>query len=1235
MLVNLLVLGLCLALVIGLAVRVRQLHNALSTQSRQSMASEHAYTCMDAMINAMSRAVLVLNARGDVVWANAAAITLFKFKEAQPPYTEVRECFDAHTATVILGLLEAGPAEVSHSGKFLPDVPAGSFATAGGVPLSLNLDYLPVGVNDGQFMVIAQEISSSLRRKAVFEQVDQCLRGFLDVTDAAMVYCDAAHKVQMASRLFSKRFGLNHEEVVGQALSCIFDEADFQRITKAIEQSHETKGPVRVAAPAETNELILQIVQVSDVPGYYLLWLPADAESAQNLAPDPSGEEVTVSAGQGDGGSVNTAAQPKTFMAYQAFYHRLRYALDNLNIGVWEYQIPENRLIWDDRMYKMYDLERKDFAADYEAWASALLPEDFERSTQLVKHCIENKVPFKTTFRVPQRDGGIRMISADANIIYDDQGQALRMIGTNVDITEKHALEQAYQKALQEARALAMQRSTFMATMSHELRTPLNGVLGMLEMLLQSRLNIEQTNKVRIAQKSAESLLALLHDVLEISTLNAAQVVLAEQPFDLRRLIGDFSQSVAFAVEEEGLTLVVDAADIMQSAVVGDPDRIRQVLTNLVGNAKKFTRTGEIILRCTTQRDADVIALKIAVIDTGVGIDAETIEKIFDPFYQGDSSSTREFGGAGLGLSVCKSLCELMGGDITVESAQGQGAIFHVSVMLKPNPSVADPLPGALDYLDGRRILLVLENAAARLAVRRQLEQWGAIVAEASTGAEARQVVSAIDTWHSHCKTSAYDVALIERHLPDYSGPELVKHLREWGLSLSAPIVLCGAMLEMQDSRVLAEWGVAAYLPTPVAPIMLQETLATLLMSLPRAASTQHPDQQHSNKLPHAGTASEDSSGDSAQANGLIEEAQKPNQGDGQAQNNVPTLGNISAPTPEEVQLSYWMEPLNWPTDLQVLIVEDNEVNQEIVLLFLQEIGIEGIVAANGKEALTCLQTATQNNKPIHVIFMDCQMPEMDGYDATRAIRAGQAGNQYKNIPIIALTANALSGDREKCLAVGMDDYLSKPVAVEDFYARLAHWSGSANDFKSKTAEQVLTVSDPVFPVQPASLDNRFQEALSRVEYEHLMVWDKASAIDVMGSEEVLAQLVRVFCDRKNERLQKILFSFSHQDYESLAVSMHSLKGSADQLMGCQLAGYAAAIKAAALAHDQHSCEALRQDFIRSFERLESAFEQYLDLHDTLPKHPKIVMPEQDAGADAGPGLDPDLGSDAKNRANG
>lgn len=1289
MLVNIFVVGLCCALVGFLAVKIRRLHKALGAQSLQTMAAERAEARLHTMMNAMSRAVLLLNGEGDVVWANSAAMKLFRFNRSRAPYPDVRACFNEHTAVVILGLLKAGPAEVVHSGRLLPDVPAGSFATAAHVPLSLNLDHLPTAVNDGQFMLIAQDISTSVRRKEAFQQVDQCLRGLLNAPGMVMAFCDQSQKVQAASQAFSSLFGANLEEIIGQPLSRFFSAGDVKRINAAFAQAEETGGPIHLAAPAaerdadndnhsdsdsdSDSDLVLKIALAPDLAGYYLLWISRSVEGVQltdfsfstsetssdasddvlpnishdradeitdedtgGVLPNTESENLTGSSSEAEDARLETAPLPDSPEAFQTAFHRLRYALDNLKVGVWEYQIPENHLIWDDQMYKMYDLHRADFAADYEAWASALLPEDFERSTQLVAHCIENRVPFKTTFRVAQHDGTSRMISADADIIYDDQGQALRMIGTNVDITEKHALEQAHQRALEEARALAMQRSSFMATMSHELRTPLNGVLGMLEMLLQSRLTIEQTNKVRIAQRSAESLLALLHDVLEISTLNAGQVVLAKQPFNVRRLIGDFAQSVAFAVEEKGLTLVLDAADIMQSAVLGDPDRIRQVLTNLVGNAKKFTRAGEIILRCATQANGGQIQLKVSVIDTGVGIKSEYIDKIFDPFYQADSSTTREFGGAGLGLSVCKNLCELMGGDITVESASGQGAIFHLSAVLAPDPSVNEALPGPIGFLHSRRILAVLENAAARLAVRRQLEQWGAIVAEATTGAEARQVISAIDTWHSQAKLPAYDVVLVDRHLTDFTGPELTKKLREWGLPLTAPVLLCGPMTEMQDSRVLSEWGVAGYLSTPVAPIMLEQTLNAVLGSLPAAvagvadadggihaqnvkASDQFQPLNNAPK-PTPGTAT-GSQGD--------QQTVHPQQHSAPLAEEQPNSLTEDLPVSEEEQLSYWMAPENWRPDLQVLIVEDNEVNQEIVLLFLQEIGMEATVANNGKEALTCLQEAANLSKPIHVIFMDCQMPEMDGYDATRAIRAGEAGNQYKNIPIIALTANALSGDREKCLAAGMDDYLSKPVAVEDFYARLAHWSGSAGDLKSETVVEAPAPTGPVMPVVPQALDNRFQEALARVEYEHLMIWDKAAAIEAVGSEEILAQLVRVFCDRKNERLQKILFSFSQQDYETLAVSMHSLKGSADQLMGCQLAGCAASVKAAALAHDQGSCEALRSGFIRSFERLETAFENYLGLHDALPRHPHIDFPNPAEPTDSASGELPDSPADS------
>lgn len=1209
--IYILVLGVCLALMGFLAVKVRRLHNALGAQSLQTVSAERAEARMHAMMDAMSRAVLLLTADGDLVWANATAVKLFNFARNHPPYPDIRFCFNEHTSAVIIGLLRAGPAEVAHSGRLLPDVPAGSFATAGGVPLSLNLDHLPTPVSDGQYMLIAQDISASVRRKVAFEQTERYQRALLDTPGFAMAYCNEQHKVLAASQRFSQIYGDSSEEVVGQPVSRFFRESNLRVILAAFAEVYASKGAVVVALDGAEQadhagahrSIKVKISWSANPTGFCLLWL---SESVTN---------------HGDASLVNVVGEREPIGDLATVVeerNRLRYALDNLQVGVWEYQIPENRLIWDDQMYKLYDLKRADFKADFDAWSSALLPEDFKVATKLVADCIEYKKPFKATFRVKHRDGAIRMLSADAVTIYDALGQPRCMIGTNVDITDKHTLEQAHQKALAEARALALQRAAFMATMSHELRTPLNGVLGMLEMLLQSRLSIEQVNKVQIAQKSAESLLGLLHDVLEISTLNAGQVVLTEQPFNLRRLIGDFAQSVAFAVEEKGLTLVLDTADLTHADVIGDADRIRQVLTNLVGNAKKFTRTGEIILRCSSmlqshnkekekEKENSTVRFKVSVIDTGVGISTEALDKVFDPFYQADSSSTREYGGAGLGLSICKNLCELMGGTVAVESTAGQGAVFSMTVSLRVDADGASSGAELLPRRQGWRVLLILENAAVRLAVRRQLEQWGAVVSEAGSGEQSRQVLHAVDTWHSRAMQPSYDVVLVNRHLPDFSGPELVSQLRQWGLPPTSPILFCGPMAELQDVRVLAEWGVAGYLSTPIAPIMLEQALAQVMGGAP---------MQRAGALADSGRQDAGAQADTpqfSQFNPLC-----PSQ-----TGNTESDGAPQAP---------WLESLEWRSDLQVLVVEDNEVNQEIVLLFLQEIGLEATVANNGKEALTCLQAAAEAGKPIQVIFMDCQMPEMDGYDATRAIREGRAGNQYKMIPIIALTANALSGDREKCLAAGMDDYLSKPVAVEDFYARLAHWSGLMCDAPSSAtpAQSSQPVEQPMSALMAAnetpSMEHRFQEALSRVELEHLVIWDKAAAVEAVGSEDILAQLVRVFCDRKNERLQKILFNFSHQDYDALAVSMHSLKGSADQLMGSQLAECAASVKTAALAHDQVSCEQLRTDFIRSFERLETAFEQFLSDYDHLPVHPQIPFPQRadDSGSvgDAGPQAD-------------
>lgn len=1178
-----------LAAIIFLMAKVRRLEAALYASESRATSANRTEVGWSAMMNATSQSLLVLDESGEIVWANDAAMRLFGFEKTPTPYPTLRECLSEHIAHELEGAIRTFPESERGARGKCQDVLEASYTTANSVPISLTMEYTPVAHDSGRFLIFAEDISSLVRQEADPVRSQNFYERMLENASLAMAYCDDTDQIQVMNRSFAEIFTQSKANMLGRGLSRFLSAADMGAL-------HEKLSSLKVGGRGlltgltsfpESACIYMELVKPAESPGYYL-FLPSAVDQHFNT----SDAENTVHS--------ETDAYP-SFSIMNKRYERLRIALDNIKVGVWEYQIPENRIIWDDQMYRIYDLDRADFDADYDAWVAALLPEDFEAATRLVSHCITRNEPFNTIFRVSHRDGSMHVISAEAVILCDERGRANRMIGTNVDITEKYSLEQSLHRALEEARGLAMQRAAFMGTMSHELRTPLNGVLGMLDMLLHSKLNPDQVKQVRIAQRSADSLLAILHDVLEINTLNMNEVRLEERPFDLWRLLGDFVQSVSMAVEAKGLTLVLDAADVTHSAVLGDADRLRQLLTNLVGNAKKFTQRGEIILRCASQLIDGCVAVKISVIDTGVGIEPEVMSQLFDPFYQVDSSPTRECGGVGLGLSICKRLCEVMGGSISVESTPGQGAVFRFEFSVKPDMhntlgeqqgidqdvgAQALPLPQLLARFSGRRMLVALSNGAERLALRRQLEQWGVVVTEARTGREAQQVVASVDTWHSQAARKLYDAILVDRYLEDVTGPELVALLRQQGVPSAVPCILCSTFSDFVDDRILAEWEIAGYLCKPIAPILLEQALDRVMGHKTAIAS------------PNATIATVENCEGTLVAKPATQGAAPSREVSGAAG------VVVTQPAIEDQSLEYWVMSLQRRKDLQVLVVEDNEVNQEIVLLFLQEIGLSATVASNGQEAIACLLAASRDEKPMDVIFMDCQMPVMDGYDATRAIRSGQAGEQNKHIPIIALTANALSGDREKCLAAGMDDYLSKPVTVEDFYARLAHWSGMCCDLKvprNWAAEEGNALA-PTNARRSMAAESPLLEKLGQIQSKHLTIWDQAAAIKAVGSEDILCQLVRVFCERKSERLQKILFNFTHYHYEALAVSMQALKRSADQLMGCELSAFSDLVKHAAAASDKAICDKLRPEFTRSFERLGQVFERYLADKESLER---------------------------------
>ncbi len=556
---------------------------------------------------------------------------------------------------------------------------------------------------------------------------------------------------------------------------------------------------------------------------------------------------------------------------------------------------------------------------------------------------------------------------------------------------------QELEAALEKAEESARIKSEFLATMSHEIRTPMNGVLGMLSLLENSQLNHEQQHRVELAQSSANALLAVINDILDFSKVEAGKLELEEIDFDLRKMLGDFAEAMALQAQNKGLEIILDLTAVELSMVKGDPGRIRQIFTNIVGNSIKFTDSGEITIVVSLddiEQDEQALRLCVKITDTGIGIPADKLDTLFDSFSQVDASTTRKYGGTGLGLAIVKQLCQLMGGGVRVSSEQGKGSCFEFDLILHRSDRAQRVMPqGNISQL---RLLLVDDNQTNRMVLRGQLEHWGVRVSEAKDGFEALQICRQ----HELAEEPLFDIALLDMQMPAMDGVQLGKEIKanpDWA---KMKLVIMTSMSHRGDARYFSSLGFDGYFPKPA-------TTQDLFYALSLVVNAEVVPEQ-------------------AQAALTRDDGQQPGQ---------------TAADSGEFARDHQDKERAWPQEVRLLLVEDNKINQMVALGMLKNIGLTADVVDNGQQALEVLkQSEKLEDKPYTAILMDCQMPVIDGYEASRLLRAGKAGEQYKNIIIIAMTANTMQGDKEKCIAAGMDDYLSKPIEQQKLKEKLYQW---------------------------------------------------------------------------------------------------------------------------------------------------------------------------------------------------
>jgi PAS domain S-box-containing protein len=705
--------------------------------------------------------------------------------------------------------------------------------------------------------------------------------------------------------------------------------------------------------------------------------------------------------------------------------------------------------------------------------------------------------------------------------LYNADGRLIGSVHVATDISERKKAEEEMHRskaelqdsnrelenAIEIAKSMALKaelantaKSEFLANMSHEIRTPMNGVIGMIGLLLDSDLTSEQREFAEIVRRSGEALLSVINEILDFSKIEARKLELEALDFDLRTTLADAADMLAARAHEKGLELVCLLDPEVPSLLRGDPGRLRQIVMNLAGNGLKFTHKGEVAIRASLEREDEHNAqVRFSVTDTGIGIPQDRLSVLFSPFTQVDGSTTRRYGGTGLGLAISKQLAELMGGNIGVESREGQGSTFWFTAVFEKQPegyAVDEESPADIE---GANVLVVDDNETNRFLATTLLRSWGCRSDEA---ADADSALAKLR--NAAQRGDPFDIALLDMQMPEMDGAELGRRIKTAPEFDGTHLIMMTSMGQSSDAAYLERLGFSGYLTKPVRQSQLRECLA-LAMGMKTPA-------------------------DDTPANAIV------------------TRHTVAEAVKHRAR---------------ILLVEDNITNQQVAFAILNKLGYRADTVANGLEAVRALQSI-----PYDLVLMDCQMPDMDGYAASRLIRDERSGVLNSMIPIVAITAHAMKGDQEKCIEAGMNDYLAKPIQPKELAGVLDKWLPTKSQGAFSPGIRTETDSGRM-DVREAADADIFDERTLRER--------------LMGDEEMLKTIIEAFLQDIPGQIEALHSSIEAEDTWQAAQLAHKIKGASGNVAAMAMHKSAQQLELAARSKDLPTLRVGMDRLLRDF----------------------------------------------------